>query len=151
MIFLISIVFSLVFFLSFVFYFGARDWRRMIFQRVHLCIWAIGGHELGTLSIRDWQFMTIHELWNSIIFLNFKTLLVIAPPSSLPPTHTYTHTHTPASLWRSKFTFHLWCITKIVAFWCIKEILLSNTSFCTVTDLFELYSSVPIIWITQFP
>ena len=94
MIFLISIVFSLVFFLSFVFYFGARDWRRMIFQRVHLCIWAIGGHELGTLSIRDWQFMTIHELWNSIIFLNFKTLLVIAPPSSLPPTHTHTHTHT---------------------------------------------------------
>ena len=25
------------------------------------------------------QFMVIHELWNSIIFLNFKTSLVIAP------------------------------------------------------------------------
>ena len=30
-----------------------------------------------------WQLMTIHELWNSIIFLNFKTSLVI---TTLPPT-----------------------------------------------------------------
>ena len=27
------------------------------------------------------QFMTIHELWNSIIFLSFKTSLVIAHPT----------------------------------------------------------------------
>ena len=26
-----------------------------------------------------WQFMTIYELWNSIIFLNFKASLVIIP------------------------------------------------------------------------
>ena len=30
-----------------------------------------------------WQWMIIHELWNSIIFLNFKTSLVI---TTLPPT-----------------------------------------------------------------
>ena len=28
-----------------------------------------------------YQFMTIHELWNSIIFWNFKTSLVIAHPA----------------------------------------------------------------------
>ena len=91
--------------------------------RVHLHVWAVAGHKLGTLSIctsqefqllirfanyklvtnfvnirwylnmsyrwlhkytTHWQFMTVHELWNSIIFLNFKTSLVIALPH--PPT-----------------------------------------------------------------
>ena len=37
---------------------------------------------LNKYTIR-WQLMTIHELWNSIIFLNFKTSLVI---TTLPPT-----------------------------------------------------------------
>ena len=37
------------------FHFGAKDSKSVIFQRVHLCIWAIGGHELGTVSS-----LTIH-------------------------------------------------------------------------------------------
>ena len=54
----------------------AEGW---FFQRLKLCIWTKGGHEVGTLSIEytiQWQFMTIHELWNSIMFLNFKMSLV---------------------------------------------------------------------------
>ena len=52
----------------------------------------------------------------------------------------------------AKFTFHQWCIAKIVAFsYILKKFCLSNTSSCIVTNLLELYSCVPIIWIAQFP
>ena len=94
-----------------------------IFQRVHLYIWNLAGHELSTPSIRAqnfnswlisrffnnfinirWPFslmikqvrssLTVHEffeismkvqLWNSIIFLNSKISLVVAP--SVTMTH----------------------------------------------------------------
>ena len=45
-----------------------------------------------------WQFITTYELWNSIIFLNFKASLVIAlaPPLSPPPPPSPTQRHYPA-------------------------------------------------------
>ena len=45
-----------------------------------------------------WQFITTYELWNSIIFLNFKASLVIAPapPPSPPPSPSPTQRHYPA-------------------------------------------------------
>ena len=50
-----------------------------------------------------WQLMTIHELWNLIIFLNFKTSLVIAPPP-LPrpqPQRYYDALRTKIDMWLS--------------------------------------------------
>ena len=71
-------------FFCFVFgFFGAKDHRSMIFS-VSSPVWAIAGDELGSLSIQLNNSMTVHDnswalkLWNSIIFLNFKTSLVIA-------------------------------------------------------------------------
>ena len=66
---LISVVSSLVcvcvFFFSFFCYLcfilelkTAEGW---FFQRVHLCIWAIGGYELGTLSIQVHNLLTVHN------------------------------------------------------------------------------------------
>ena len=45
-----------------------------------------------------WQFITNYELWNSIIFLNFKASLVIAlaPSPSPPPPPSPTQRHYPA-------------------------------------------------------
>ena len=77
---LFCILFFVCFFLSLVLHFGVKDCRRMIFQKDHLRIWAIGGHELGSLNVRVHNSLTIYELWNSIIFLNFKNP---PPPPSL--------------------------------------------------------------------
>ena len=41
------------------------------FHRVHLCIWAIGGHELGTLSIRVHNSLTVHDYSWALKFENF--------------------------------------------------------------------------------
>ena len=99
-IFVISVVFSRMLFLLFLLLVSLQ--KDDFFQRVHLYIWGVAGHELSTLSIWargfnselishsffhrwlnkytiHWQFMTTHELWNSIIFVNSKTSLVIAP------------------------------------------------------------------------
>ena len=95
MIFLISVVLPLVrafflfcvSFLSFVFHFGAKGCRRMIFQRVHLCIWAIGGHELGTFSIEypiHWQFMSVHDNSWALKFDNFSEFQKVVSNSTSP-------------------------------------------------------------------
>ena len=63
LIFQVSVVFSLVFFYFVLFFvhLRAKDYRRMIFSKSHLYIWAIGGHELGTLSIRVSNSLIFHE------------------------------------------------------------------------------------------
>ena len=77
LIFLISVVLSLVLLLLFFFFLKLENTKGLFFQRVQLYLWAVAGHELSKYKIH-WQFMIIHELWNSIIFLNFKTSLMLA-------------------------------------------------------------------------
>ena len=64
LIFLISIVLSLVFFLfCFVFlFFGAKYYRGMIFSESSIMYtWAIAGNELGTLNIQVHNLLTVHD------------------------------------------------------------------------------------------
>ena len=42
------------------------------FQRVDLCIWAIGGHELGTLSIPVHNSLTVYDNSWALKFDNFS-------------------------------------------------------------------------------
>ena len=79
LIFLISVVLSLVsvVVVLVVVFLKLENTKGWFFQRVHLYLWAVAGHELSKYKIHC-QFMTIHELWNSIIFLNFKTSLMLA-------------------------------------------------------------------------
>ena len=53
----------------FFFFFWARDYRRMIFYKVHLYIWAVAGHELSSLSITAQSF-------NSWLILQFFLLIL---------------------------------------------------------------------------
>ena len=46
----------------------AEGW---FFQRVKLCIWAIGGHKLGILSIRVHNSLTAHDNSLALKFDNF--------------------------------------------------------------------------------
>ena len=58
----------------------AKGW---FFLRVHLCIWAIGGHKLGTLSIRVHNSLTVHDnLW-ALKFDNFSEFQNIASESDV--------------------------------------------------------------------
>ena len=92
MIFLISVVlllvcvcffFVVVFVFLLAFHFGASDSKSMIFS-VELCIWAIGGHELGNLSIRVHNKLTVHDNSWALKFDKFsKSQNTIS--DSLPP------------------------------------------------------------------
>ena len=60
-----------------------------------------------------WQFMTIHELWNSIISLNFKASLVIAPP----PVRYYDVLRTKIDMWLTpnrSFTIIIWKVEIVI-------------------------------------
>ena len=79
-------------FLSLVFHFGAKDCKRMIFfQRVQMCIWAIGGQELGTLSIRVHNSLAVHDNSWVLKFDSFSEFQNVISDSPLP--------QSPASLW----------------------------------------------------
>ena len=63
----------------------AEGW---FFQRVHLCIWAIGGYELGTLSIRVHNSLKVHDNSWALKFDNFsefQNVIGDSPSLSLPP------------------------------------------------------------------
>ena len=77
----------------------AEGW---FFQRVHLCILAIGGHELVTLSIRVHNSLTVHDnLW-ALKFDNFSEFQNVMSDTQRPPS---------ASLWRyayeNRYATHL--------------------------------------------
>ena len=93
---LISVVSSLVcvcvFFFSFFCYLcfilelkTAEGW---FFQRVHLCIWAMGGYELGTLSMQVHNLLTVHNNSWALKFDNFsefQNVIKDSPPPSPAP------------------------------------------------------------------
>ena len=60
-------------------------------------IWATAGHELGTLSMRLHNSLTVHDN-----FVNFKMSLVIAPSPPTPhPQHHYDTLHTKVDMWHT--------------------------------------------------
>ena len=60
--------------------------ERRFFHRVHLCIWAIGGHKLGTLGIRAHNSLTVHDNSWALKFDNFFEFQnVISDTSSFTP------------------------------------------------------------------
>ena len=68
-----------------------------IVQRVHLYIWATVGHKLTAIRTRAQNFdFTMHKVSNSIAFLNFKTSLVITPPTR---ERHYDVMHTKIDIW----------------------------------------------------
>ena len=100
LIFLISVVLLLVFFLFlfflifitiflFCFFFGARDYRLMIFSESSpIYIWAIAEHELDTLSIRVHNSLTVHDNSWALKFDNFLEFQnVISDSSPTPQRH----------------------------------------------------------------
>ena len=89
---LISVVSSLVcvcvFFFSFFCYLcfilelkTAEGW---FFQRVHLCIWAMGGYELGTLSMQVHNLLTVHNNSWALKFDNFSEFQNVIKDSPPP-------------------------------------------------------------------
>ena len=63
----------------------AEGW---FFQRVYLCTWVIGGHELGTPSIRVHNSLTVHDNSWALKFSNFsefQNVISDSPPSPNPP------------------------------------------------------------------
>ena len=70
---------------------GARDYKTMIFSETSPVQMMFFHRWLNKYTIH-WQFMIIHELWKSIIFLISKLSLVIALPS-FHPTHTTPERH----------------------------------------------------------
>ena len=64
---------------------NAEGWFHLWNQRIHLCIWAIGGHELETLSIRVPNFLTVHDNSWALKFDNFsefRNVISDSPPPS---------------------------------------------------------------------
>ena len=93
LIFLISIVLSLVFFLfcfvllCFVFlFFGAKYYRGMIFSESSIMYtWAIAGNELGTLNIQVHNLLTVYDnLW-ALKFDNFSESENVISDNPLTP------------------------------------------------------------------
>ena len=91
-IFLISIVllFFLLLLLLLLLFFDLETTKGWFF-REFTCIYGIQPDINWALLVYEyaihWQFITIHQHWNSTIFLNFKASLVIAlrPPHLHPP------------------------------------------------------------------
>ena len=60
----------------------------IFFQKVHLCLWAIGGHELGTFSIRVHNSFTVYDnSWPLKVdnFSEFQNVISDSPPTPSPP------------------------------------------------------------------
>ena len=94
MIFVFSVALSLVrvwvFFCCLSFILELKTEEGWFFQRVDLCIWAIGGHELGTLSIPVHNSLTVYDNSWALKFDNFSEFQNVI--SDRPPPR--------ASLWR---------------------------------------------------
>ena len=61
----------------------AEGW---FFQRVHLCIWVKGGHELDTLSIRVHNSLTVHDNSWALkfdCFSEFQSIISDSPPYNI--------------------------------------------------------------------
>ena len=86
------------FLLVLVLHVGAKYCRRMIFLRIHLFIWATGGHELGTLSIRVHNSLTVYGNSWALKFDHFSEFQ--SALSDIPA---------PTSLWR--FAYKNRCVT----------------------------------------
>ena len=54
-------------------------------MRVHLCIWAIAGHELGTLSIRAHNSLTVYEHTWALKFDDFSEFQNVISDNPQPP------------------------------------------------------------------
>ena len=91
LIFLISVVLSLMcFFYRLRCILEIKTAEGWLFQGVHLCIWTIEGHKLGTLTMQVHNSLTVHNnLW-ALKFDNFSESQTTICGSSPPP----------ASLWR---------------------------------------------------
>ena len=82
LIFLISVVLSLAFLLV------LKTTEVWFFQSVHLYVWAIAGHEPGTLSIQLHNSMTVHDNSWALKFDNFsefQNVISDRPPSPASP------------------------------------------------------------------
>ena len=100
MIFLVSVVLSLAYFscrLCFILELKAE--RGSFFQRFHLYIWAIGGHELGILSIRVHNSLTVQDNSWALKFDNFSEFRNVISDSTPNPQRHYGALRTKIDMW----------------------------------------------------
>ena len=102
-----------------------------------------------------WQLMAIHELWNSITFLNFKMPLVIAPrPVSVTMTHCMRKSICGSPLRPSEneiFVLLLWNKFSQLHNW---NIFIRLPQYCVLKNIFSLASVhqwifIPLYMIAQ--
>ena len=89
------VLFSFSFFLSFFFFFLLLLSRMIFFSEFTclLCICVIGGHELGTLSIRVHNSLTVHDNSWALKLDNFSEIQNVSSDNPLPPSVIITLCH----------------------------------------------------------
>ena len=131
----------------FLFFLELKTTERWFFQRVHLYIWAIAWHKLGTLSIRVHSAMTVHDHSWALKFDNFSEFQNVIGAAPLSPSHSLRHYDA------LRMKIDMWCtLSACEVSWQTflllqaKNILAARQDyFCNVSYFYEAQSSLNLV------